>query len=110
MRRLLWLPVVALLVLAARWLCYALAAPSPLSGRLEASAGGPRMVVVTLVSASLAVALSVFAVWLAALGVRELLRQRLEAQVPETTPSFPETPASRPAFLRPRPRGPPLPA
>ena len=31
MRRLLWLPVVAVLVLAARWLCYALAAPSPLS-------------------------------------------------------------------------------
>jgi hypothetical protein len=203
MRRLLWLPVVALLVLVARWLCYALAAPSPLSGRLEASAGGPRLVVVTLVSASLAVAVSVFAVWLAAVGVRErarlrphrvapsirlrrlafrfaalyvtssfafamfesylhwragigfhglaclvgpvhrnaipilgalalaaaalteagahvlawmravvreLLRQRLQAQVPQTTPRFPEEPVSRPAFLRPRPRGPPLPA
>src|SRR5437763_882617 len=82
MRRLLWLPVVALLVLAARWLCYALAAPSPLSGRLEASAGGPRMVVVTLVSASLAVALSVFAVWLAALGVRERARLRPERVEP----------------------------
>ena len=40
MRRLLWLPVVAVLVLAARWLCYALAAPSPLSGKLEAWPAG----------------------------------------------------------------------
>ena len=71
MRRLLWLPVAALLVLVARWLCYALAAPSPLAKPLQASAGGPRLVVVTLVSLGLAAGVSVFAVWLAALGVRE---------------------------------------
>jgi hypothetical protein len=82
MRRLLWLPVVAVLVLAVRWLCYALAAPSPLSGKLEASAGGPRLVVVTLVSVALGAGLSVFAVWLAALGVRERARLRPERVAP----------------------------
>jgi len=82
MRRLLWLPVVAVLVLAARWLCYALAAPSPLSGKLEASAGGPRLVVVTLVSVALGAGLSVFTVWLAALGVRERARLRPERVAP----------------------------
>lgn len=82
MRRLLWLPVVAVLVLAARWLCYALAAPSPLSGKLEASAGGPRLVVVTLVSVALAAGLSVFAVWLVALGVRERARFTPERVAP----------------------------
>lgn len=71
-----WLGVVALLVLAARWLAYALAAPTPLSNQLEASTGGPRLVVVTLVSLGLAAAVSTAAVWLAALGVRE--RQRLQ--------------------------------
>jgi len=82
MRRLLWLPVVAVLVLAARWLCYALVAPSPLSGKLEASAGGPRLVVVTLVSVTLGASLSVFTVWLAALGVRERARLRPERVAP----------------------------
>jgi hypothetical protein len=82
MRRLLWLPVVAVLVLAVRWLCYALATPSPLSGKLEASAGGPRLVVVTLVSVALGAGLSVFAVWLAALGVRERARLRPERLAP----------------------------
>jgi hypothetical protein len=81
-RRLLWLPVVALLVLAARWLCYALAPPSLLSGRLEASAGGPGLVAVTLVSLGLAAVLSVLAVWLAALGVRERARLRPERVAP----------------------------
>jgi len=74
-KRLPWVGVVALLVLATRWLAYALAAPSPLSNRLEASAGGPSLVVVTLVALGLAAAVSVFVVWLAAVGVRE--RQRL---------------------------------
>jgi hypothetical protein len=82
MRRLLWLPVVAVLVLAARWLCYALAAPSPLSGKLEASAGGPRLLVVTLVSVALGAGLSVFMVWVAALGVRERARLRPERVAP----------------------------
>jgi hypothetical protein len=82
MRRLLWLPMTALLVLVARWLCYALAAPSPLAKPLQASAGGPRLVVVTLVSLGLAAGVSVFAVWLAALGVRERARLRPERVAP----------------------------
>jgi len=82
MRRLVWVPVVAVLVLSARWLCYALVAPTPLSGRLEASAGGPRLLVVALVSVALASALSVFVVWLAALGVRERARLRPERVAP----------------------------
>jgi hypothetical protein len=75
-----WLGVVALLVLAARWLAYALAEPSPLSNRFEASAGGPRLVVVALVSLGLAAGLSTAVVWLAATGVRE--RQRLRPDRP----------------------------
>jgi hypothetical protein len=75
-----WLGVVALLVLTARWLAYALATPSPLANRFEASAGGPSLVVVTLVSLGLAAAVSIAAVWLAAVGVRE--RQRLQPRRP----------------------------
>jgi hypothetical protein len=82
MRRLLWLGVVALLVLAARWLTYALAGPSPLATRFEASAGGARFVVVTLVSLGLAGAVSVAALWLAVLGVRERQRLRPERHLP----------------------------
>lgn len=76
-----WVGAVALLVLVARWLCYALA-PSPLSTRLQASAGGPRLLVVTLVMLGLSAALSVAAVWLAALGVRERARLRPERVPP----------------------------
>ena len=82
MRRLLWLGVVALLVLAARWLTYALAGPSPLTTRFEASAGGARLVVVTLVSLGLAAAVSLAALWLAVLGVRERQRLRPERELP----------------------------
>jgi hypothetical protein len=77
----LWLGLVALLVLVARWLCYALAPPTLLSTRLQASAGGPRLVVVTLVSLGLAALVSTVTVSIAALGVRE--RQRLR---PERVP------------------------
>ena len=77
-----WLGVVALLVLVARWLAYALAAPSPLANRFEASAGGPRLVVVTLVSLGLAAALSTATVWIAALGVRERARLQPERELP----------------------------
>ncbi len=70
-----WLGLVALLVLAARWLAYALAAPSPLANRFEASAGGPSLVVVSLVGLALAGASSLAVVWLATLAVRE--RERL---------------------------------
>ena len=79
--RLAWLGTVALLVLIARWLAYALAQPSPLSNRFESSAGGPSLVLVCLVSLALAAAISVTVLWLAALGVRE--RQRLR---PERVP------------------------
>jgi hypothetical protein len=72
--------LVALLVLTARWLAYALA-PSPLANRYEDSAGGPPLVVVALVSLGLAALVSSLVVWLAALGVRE--RQRLH---PERVP------------------------
>jgi hypothetical protein len=70
-----WLGTVALMVLVARWLAYALAQPSPLANRFESSAGGPSVVLVSLVSIALAAAISVTVLWLAALGVRE--RQRL---------------------------------
>jgi hypothetical protein len=81
-RRLLWLGPVALLVLAARWLTYALAPPSLLANRLEGTAGGPRLVVITVVSLSLAAAVSTAAVWLAAVGVRERQRLRPERELP----------------------------
>ena len=76
-----WLGVVALLVLAARWLAYALATPSPLANRFAASVGGPPLVVVSLISVGLAAGLSTAVLWLAVTGVRE--RQRL---CPERTP------------------------
>ena len=80
-RFLVWPAVVALLVLIARWLAYALA-PSPLARVLERSAGGPSLVVVTLVSLGVAVLGSVLVVWLAALGVRERARLRPERVAP----------------------------
>jgi hypothetical protein len=81
-RGLLWLGALALLVLAARWLTYALAPPNPLTTRFEASAGGPGLLVVTVVSLGLAAAISTTAVWLAALGVRERQRLRPERELP----------------------------
>src|SRR3954451_9273272 len=80
-RVILWPAVVAVLVLVARWLAYALA-PSPLARVLEHSAGGPSLIVVTLVSAGLAVLVSVAVVWLAALGVRERSRLAQERVAP----------------------------
>ena len=77
----LWAGTVALLVLVARWLAYALA-PSPLARVLEHSAGGPSLVTVTLVSLGLAAAASTAVVWLAALGVRERARLRPERVAP----------------------------
>jgi hypothetical protein len=80
-RLLLWPAVVALLVLTARWLAYELA-PSPLARVLEHSAGGPSLVLVTLVSLGLALLVSVLVVWLAALGVRERARLAPERLAP----------------------------
>jgi hypothetical protein len=82
MRRLpLWAGTVALLVLVARQLAYALA-PSPLARVLEHRAGGPSIVTVTLVSLGVAAVGSTVVVWLAALGVRERARLRPERAAP----------------------------
>ena len=81
-RLLLWPAVMALLVLIARWLAYALA-PSPLASAFEHSAGGPSLVVVALVSLGLTGLVSVLVVWLAALGVRERARLRPERVAPK---------------------------
>jgi hypothetical protein len=80
-RLLLWPAAVALLVLCARMLAYALA-PSPLARVLERSAGGPSLVTVTLVSLGLAATASILVVWLASLGVRERARLRPERVAP----------------------------
>ena len=77
-----WLGAVALLVLVARWLAYALAQPSPLANRFTASAGGPPLVLVSVVALALAAAISVTALWLAVLGVRERQRLRPERVAP----------------------------
>jgi hypothetical protein len=82
MKRLGWVTTVVLMVLAARWLVYALAQPSPLANRFEASAGGPPLVLVALVALALAAAISVSVLWLAALGVRERQRLRPERVAP----------------------------
>jgi hypothetical protein len=70
-----WFGTVALMVLVARWLAYALAQPSPFANRFAASAGGPSLVLVSLVTLALAAAISVAVLWLATVSVRE--RQRL---------------------------------
>jgi hypothetical protein len=78
----LWLGVAGLLVLTTRWLTYALAEPSPLTRRFEASAGGPGLVLVTLVSLGLAAAVAAATLWLAVTGVRERHRLRPERELP----------------------------
>jgi hypothetical protein len=80
-RFLIWPAVVALLVLCARALAYAVA-PSPLARVLERSAGGPSLVTVTLVSLGLASTVSILVVWLASVGVRERARLRPERVPP----------------------------
>src|SRR5262245_19723651 len=80
-RLLLWPAVVALLVLCARALAYALE-PSPLARALGRSAGGPGLVTVTLVSIGVAATASVAVVWLASLGVRERARLRPDRIAP----------------------------
>ena len=81
-RVLAWVGTVALLVLVARWLVYALAQPSPLASRFQSSAGGPPLVLVSVVALALAAAISVAILWLAALGVRERARLRPERVPP----------------------------
>ena len=81
-----WGALVALLVLITRWLCYALAPQTPLASRLEHTAGGPQLAVVTLVSLGLALAVSTATLWLVALGVRERARLRPERVPPSLRP------------------------
>lgn len=70
MRRAGWAGAVALIVLAARAIAYAVS-PSPLAAALAHRAGGPALPIVAAVSLGLAAAVSAAVVWLAALGVRE---------------------------------------
>ena len=71
-RRLHWLPIAALVVLAARTLAYALAPrPTIVSGELERQLGGPSLVVSALAALGIAAAVSSAVVWLASLAVRE---------------------------------------
>ena len=65
-----WLGALALVVLGARSIAYAVS-PSPLAAHLRHAAGGPQLPVVAAVALALAVAISAALVWLAALGVRE---------------------------------------
>jgi hypothetical protein len=75
-RALAWGGTVALMVLVARWLAYALAQPSPLANRFTAAAGGPPLVLVSVVSVALALGISVTVLWLATIGVHERHRLR----------------------------------
>jgi hypothetical protein len=83
MRQAAWIGVVALVVLAARTIAYALA-PSPLADGLAHRAGGPALPLVAAVSLGLGVVVSSAVVWLAALGVRE--RRLLDARPLVTEP------------------------
>ena len=71
-RRLHWVPVAALVVLAARALAYALAPrPTVVSGELERQLGGPGLVVTAIAALGAAALVSSVLVWLASLAVRE---------------------------------------
>jgi hypothetical protein len=71
-RRLHWLPLAALVVLAARVLAYALAPRSTVVGNeLERQAGGPGLVVTALVALVGAAVVASAVLWLATLAVRE---------------------------------------
>lgn len=70
LRSLGWVAAVALVVLAARAIAYALS-PSPLARVLEARAGGPALPFVVVGAAVLGLAVAAAVVGVAALGVRE---------------------------------------
>ena len=71
-RRLHWLPLAALVVLAARALAYALAPrPTIVGNELERQAGGPGLVVTALVALGGAGLVATAVCWVAALAVRE---------------------------------------
>ena len=66
-----WCVAAALVVLATRWVVYALAPPTLVALQLQRSAGGPRLVSVALVALGLGVGISAAAVWLASIALRE---------------------------------------
>jgi hypothetical protein len=66
-----WLVAAALVVLAARALAYALAAPTLLRPTLAHSAGGPRLVLIAVVALAVCAGLATAVVWLAAVAVHE---------------------------------------
>lgn len=71
-RRLHWLPLAALVVLAARALAYALAPhPTVVGNELEQQAGGPGLVVTAVAALTGAAVVASAVLWIAALAVRE---------------------------------------
>jgi hypothetical protein len=71
-RRLHWLPLAALVVLAARALAYALAPHATVVGNeLEQQAGGPGLVVTAIAALAGAAVVASAVLWIAALAVRE---------------------------------------
>jgi hypothetical protein len=71
-RRLHWIPIAALVVLAARSLAYALAPHSTVVGNeLERQAGGPGLVVTAVAALAGAALVASAVLWVAALAVRE---------------------------------------
>jgi len=87
-RRLHWLPIAALVVLAARALAYALAPrPTVVADELERQVGGPSLVVTALVALVGAAAVASAVLWVAALAVRE--RHLLTGRAGEAPPLRP---------------------
>jgi hypothetical protein len=76
-----WAAVVAVVVLAARTLAYALA-PDPRAEALGQLTGGPRPMVVGTIAVGLAGLFAGTVLWLSALGVRERHRLRPVGQAP----------------------------
>jgi hypothetical protein len=82
-RPLAWIGTVAVVVLGARSIVYALS-PSPLAAELSHRAGGPTLPVLAVVSLALSIGISAVVVWLVTMGVRErrLLEPRPVLSVP----------------------------
>ena len=97
-RRLHWLPIAALVVLAARTLAYALAPrPTIVGNELEHQVGGPGLVVTALVALGGAAVAAIAVCWIAALAVRE--RRLLSGETGGTPPLRPARVAGAAAGL-----------
>jgi hypothetical protein len=96
-RRLHWLGVAALVVLAGRALAYGLAPrPTPLTLQLERQVGGPTLVVTAIVALGLALLVGAALVWIATLMVRE---RHLLSGAPGTAPTLRPARVARAAVL-----------